>query len=314
MPMNYITVPKTFAHPQEIPAFVRWWEEKFDTRLDAMSHAISRACVEEGVRVIRLSGPTCAGKTTTAHKLIHELEEAGCVVHPISLDDFFYGRDDLRAFAKTADGRLDFDSVKALDLDTLGKSFHDLLTYGKAEIPVYDFVIGDRVEWRTLDVRHEAHPVFLLEGIQAVYPEVIAHLNGIPDRSIFSSVAEGLQIGETTFDPNEIRLMRRLVRDEAKRNATPTFTLYLWHSVRENEEASILPHAHACDFHVNSLMGFDVHMLAPHLKRIFAAHPVEEGSADYATAQELLAKLEGIEEIPATLMADNSLYHEFIKL
>ncbi len=313
MSYNYVTVPQILGNREEQLAFVRAWEKTFDDALDAMSHAISRACVEEGVQVIRLSGPTCAGKTTTAAKLTKELEEAGCTVHPISLDDFFYGRDDLNERA-AEDGSIDYDSVNALDLTALEASFHDLLTHGKAEIPIYDFIEGDRVGYRTLDVRNTpgGRPVFLLEGIQAVYPEVIAHLQGIPDRSIFSSVAEGLQIGDTRFSPHDIRLMRRLVRDEAKRNSTPTFSLFLWHSVRANEEACILPHADACDYKVNSLMGFDVHMLAPHLKAIFAEHPVPPDSPDYGTAIELLAKLKGIQEIPADLMAENSLYHEFI--
>ncbi len=313
MSYQYVTVPPRLGSRAEAEAFVRLWEGKFDAALDTMSHAIARSCVEDGVQVIRLSGPTCAGKTTTAIKLTAELEEAGCTVHPISLDDFFYDRRDLNDRA-TENGGIDYDSVNALDLDTLESCLHDLLTCGKAELPMYDFVTGDRIAYRTLDVRNTpgGRPVFLLEGIQAVYPEVVTHLKGIPDRSIFSSVADGLRIGNTLFAPHDIRLMRRLVRDEAKRNAAPTFSLFLWHSVRANEETSILPHADSCDYTVNSLMGFDVHMLAPHLKRIFAKNPVEPSSPDYHTAVELLAKLEGIEEISSDLLAPNSLYHEFI--
>lgn len=313
MSYRYISVPPILGDRAAQQAFVSAWEKTFDDTLDSISHSISRACMEEGVQVIRLSGPTCAGKTTTAAKLTKELEEAGCTVHPVSLDDFFLCRADLDERA-SEDGSIDYDSVNALDLTVLETSLHDLLTYGKAELPIYDFIEGDRAGYRTLDVRNAAggRPVFLLEGIQAVYPEVVAHLKGIPDRSIFSTVADGLQIGDIRFAPHDIRLMRRLVRDEAKRNATPAFSLFLWHSVRANEEASILPYADTCDYRVNSLMGFDVHMLAPRLREIFAEHPVPPDDPAYGTAVELLTKLDGIQEIPANLIAPDSLYHEFI--
>ena len=39
------------------------------TELNAAAEAICADCVAHGVKVIRLSGPTCAGKTTTADKL-----------------------------------------------------------------------------------------------------------------------------------------------------------------------------------------------------------------------------------------------------
>ena len=315
MDYPFVTVPPSLGDRAEQLSFIRAWEKKFDDALDEMSHAISRACVEEGVQVIRLSGPTCAGKTTTAAKLTQELQAVGCTVYPISLDDFFYGRDELNERA-AEDGSIDYDSVNALDLSALEGTLHGLLRRGMADVPIYDFMKGDRVGYRTLDVRNipGGRPVFLLEGIQAVYPEVIAHLKDIPDRSIFSTVAEGLCIGDRLFAPHEIRLMRRLVRDEAKRNSTPAFSLYLWHSVRANEEACILPYADACDYRVNSLMGFDVHMLAPRLKDIFARHPVPADSPDFAAAMAQLAKLEGIEGVSADLIAPNSLYHEFIMI
>lgn len=314
MSYRYVTVPRTFRDRAEAQAFVRTWEDTFDNALTAVSRSVSRACLEEGVQVIRLSGPTCAGKTTTAAKLTAALETAGCAVYPISLDDFFFGRDALNERAAEEDSEPDYDSVKALDLAALENSLDGLLTCGRAEIPVYDFLVGDRVGYRTLDVGRSdrRRPVFLLEGIQAVYPEVVAQLKGVPERSIFSSVTDGLQIGDTRFSPPEIRLMRRLVRDEAKRNTSPAFSLFLWHSVRANEEAAILPLADACDYRVNSLMGFDPHVLAPHLRRIFAEKPVPSDSPDYGTAAAMLEKLADIPGIPSDLISQNSLYHEFI--
>ena len=311
-----IRLPLTFASPAEGIALVGKNERDFDARLNEAASAICADCITHGVKVIRLSGPSCAGKTTTAHKLTSVLEAAGRVVYPISIDDFFYGRDVLEAKAEASpNGELDYDSVAAIDLPALKTCVRDLMEKGSARIPVFDFITGYATECRDLTVPDGVEPIFLFEGIQAVYPEVAALFAGIPERSIFINVMKETVLvspdgAERVFTPEDIRLLRRLVRDEAKRGTSPDFTLTLWHSVRANEEASIYPNAPACHYGIDSNMAFDVHMLAPHLRRIMAEHPCDGEEA--AWARRILASVEGVEGIDPVCLAPNSLYHEFI--
>ena len=311
-----IRLPLTFASPAEGIALVGKNERDFDARLNEAASAICADCITHGVKVIRLSGPSCAGKTTTAHKLTSVLEAAGRVVYPISIDDFFYGRDVLEAKAESSpNGELDYDSVAAIDLPALAECVRDLMETGSARIPVFDFITGYATEYRDLTVPDGVEPIFLFEGIQAVYPEVAALFDGIPERSIFINVMKETVLVspdgvERVFTPEDIRLLRRLVRDEAKRGTSPDFTLTLWHSVRANEEASIYPNAPACHYGIDSNMAFDVHMLAPHLRRIMAEHPCDGEEA--AWARRILASVEGVEGIDPVCLAPNSLYHEFI--
>ena len=311
-----IRLPLTFDSPAAGIALVKENEGDFDARLNAAAEAICADCVSHGVRVIRLSGPTCAGKTTTADKLTAVLEAAGRVVYPISIDDFFYGRDVLEAMAEASpDGKLDYDSVAAIDLSALAVCVRDLMETGCARIPVFDFVTGYTTEYRDLTVPAGVEPIFLFEGIQAVYPEVAALFEGVPERSIFINVMKETVLtdgegNERVFTPEEIRLMRRLVRDEAKRGTHPDFTLALWHSVRENEIRSIYPYADTCDYGIDSNMAFDIHMLAPHLRRIFAEKPCDGNEVEWA--ERILASVEGVEGIDPACLAPNSLYHEFI--
>ncbi len=313
-----VCLPCTFAAPAEGVALVRAGEQDFDARLNAAAAAIAADCVERGVRILRLSGPTCAGKTTTAKKLTEALEAVGRVVHPISIDDFFYDRAvlDARADADPT-GELDYDSVETIELPLLEACVHDLMETGRATIPVFDFVTGDRMGYKELAVPADEKPVFLFEGIQAVYPEVAALFADVPDRSIFINVMKPTVLVDAdgrkrVFEPDRIRLFRRLVRDEARRGASPDFTLYLWRSVRANEERSILPYADACDYGIDSNMGFDIHMLAPHLRRIFSEKPADGDEVEAARA--ILADIKGVEGISATCIAENSLYHEFIEV
>ena len=311
-----IRLPLTFADPDEGIALVKANERDFDARLDAAAKAICTDCLDHGVRVIRLSGPTCAGKTTTADKLTKVLEAAGRVVHPISIDDFFYGRDVLEAQAdRRPDKKLDYDSVEAIDLQALSVCVRELLEKGSTHIPIFNFVTGYAEGYRELTIPEGEEAVFLFEGIQAVYPEVAALFTGVSERSIFINVMKETVLvdengAERVFAPEDIRLLRRLVRDEAKRGTAPDFTLTLWHSVRDNEVRSILPHAATCDYGIDSNMAFDIHMLTPHLRRIFSEKPCDGDEVEWA--QRILASIRGVEGIPSDCLAPNSLYHEFI--
>ena len=311
--MNHaqIIVPPSFESTRAAKDFVHACEQDFDRRLSQAAASISRACVAEGVKIVRLSGPTCAGKTTCAAKLTHALEDAGRTVYPVSLDDFFFDRNTLFAIAQEKNGgKLDYDSVDALDLALLHTCVHDLMTTGKAEMPAFNFKSGLREGPFLLDTTKDRAPVFLFEGIQAVYPKVIEMLDDAPDRSIFMCVASSITVGDVTFEPHEIRLMRRLVRDEAKRGAVPEFTLKLWHSVRENEEKSIFPQMSQCDIVLDSTMPFEVHMLKSHVERILSRHPVTGEDAPVADA--LRRKLQGVQSISHEYLSESSLYHEFI--
>ncbi len=302
--------------PAEREALVRENDIAFDARLSAAAAAIARDCVEGGVRILRLSGPTCAGKTTTAQKLIAALSAVGRVVHSISIDDFFYDRAVLDGRAKeNPGGEPDYDSVETIELPLLGACVHDLLEKGRATIPVFDFITGDRMGYRELVIPAGESPVFLFEGIQAVYPEVAALFSDVPNRSIFINVEKPTvlvdEVGnERIFEPDRIRLFRRLVRDEAKRGTSPDFTLYLWRSVRRNEQTSILPYADTCDYRIDSNMAFDIHMLAPELRRILREKPCD--GREIEEAERILRELEGVEGAAPAAISEDSLYHEFI--
>ncbi len=315
---NPIRLPLRFPSPAEGEAVVRHYDRDFDARLDAAADAIAADCVRNDIRVLRLSGPTCAGKTTTAGKLTRALEAAGRVVHPVSIDDFFYDRAVLDARAKDhPSGELDYDSVETIDLDTLSACVHDLMNTGRAMIPNFDFITGDRMGYREMAVPMDERPVFLFEGIQAVYPEVVALFSDVPNRSIFINVMSPTTLydgegNERVFTPDRIRLFRRLVRDATRRGADPYFTLKLWHSVRANEEFSILPYADTCDYGIDSNMGFDVHILAASLCRILSAPPAGTPADVQAAAEAIRADLAGVEKLSPAGLSDHSLYREFL--
>ena len=310
--MEYLCVPPSLGTPDEARRAVREAEADFDRRLTELSAAVSRDCMAGDIRVLRLTGPTCSGKTTAAGKLTAALEAAGLSVYPISLDDFYIDRRVLQDRARKEGGQLDYDSAETLDFDALRVCIRELLAFGKTDLPVFDFGTGSRAGTRCLHVPTGQKPVFLFEGIQALYPSVTDLFAGVSLGSVYISALHGLEVAGIRFSPVDLRLMRRMVRDEAVRDAAPGFTLELWNSVRRNEAAAILPFADSCDYLLDSTMPFEPHMLKPHIERLLNIHPVEEPYT--AQAEQLLSRLTGVEGIPSAWLPDGALYREFIPL
>ncbi|MDD7676512.1 MAG: hypothetical protein SO125_08095 [Eubacteriales bacterium] len=297
----------SFANESEARNFVEKCERDFEERL---SGAVERVCEHRGVRLIGLSGPTCSGKTTAANKLIKYLVAQGKKVHVVSIDDFYYDRDVLVARANNdPDIEIDYDSEDTIDLDELRRCVEQVFTDEPTQIPKFDFLTGKRSGYTTIDA--DENDMFIFEGIQAIYPSVTALFRQYDYRSVYISVESGIRIGDRTFSTDEIRLMRRVVRDYNFRGATPEFTLYLWESVRANEELNIFPYAVDCDYFINSTLPFEINMLAPFLREILPQVPVDNKYR--GQAEDILEKIEGIQPVSPKLLSPESLYYEFLK-
>ncbi len=261
------------------------------------------------LRLLGLTGPTCSGKTTAAKKLTERLQAHGHRVHIISIDDFFYSVAGTRNRTTVDTSReIDYDSEEAVDLEWLGEAAESLLSGKPTQLPRFDFRTGLQGMGEILVP--QAEDVFLFEGIQVLYPKVNAILNGPAYRSLYICPEASIETGGEVFLPNEIRLMRRLVRDYRYRASPPQFTFYLWQSVRANEEKLIFPHAHLCGDRIDSTHAYEIGMLKPYLCSLLEEVPAD--SPYRKSAEEILARLVQVERISSDYMTPNSLYKEFI--
>lgn len=292
---------RTFESREEQKKFVDACEHDFEERL---ASAVSAATHVEGLKVVELSGPTCSGKTTTAKKLIDDFSASGRNVHIVSIDNFF--KDNIRKQISGDD--IDLDSINALDLDDFYRCAEEILAGRPVQVPEFDFVSGRRVGYT--EILPTPEDVYIFEGIQAVYPEITSIFGKTNSRSVCICPKESVNVDGVIFEPNELRFMRRLVRDYNFRGASPEYTMYLWKSVRQNEDKNIFPYVDSCDIQINSTMPYDVNVLSQFLRPLLESVP----NGEYRkTADELYKKIEGIEAIDTRLIPDGSLYYEFIK-
>lgn len=285
--------------------FVNSCELGFENEVKQLIRAINN----EGLRFIGLTGPTCSGKTTLAKKIIDYMERHGKRLCVISIDDFYLDRDVLLEYAKIeGNDEIDFDSVKTIDLEAFEGAVEDIEAGKTVYLPQYSFKTGKRESYKEIDP--DSYDVFLFEGIQILYPEIYGLLKRHRYKTMYICVREGISVGDIEFLPNEIRFLRRVVRDYYFRNAKGEFSYHLWESVRKNEDESIFPYAENCEYRIDSGMPFEIGLLKPHLQRVLGEIP--SSSKYYGEAQKLLKKIEPVELVPKELLLEDSLYREFI--
>jgi uridine kinase len=290
---------------RDTSAWIKECEARFADKFFNIAEEISA----RGIRVIRLFGPTCSGKTTSASILISLFSRLGKRAHVISIDDFFFDRETLERIAreKGIEG-LDYDSPDTIDCEALHRFEDEIFEADEVHCPVFDFNEGRRVGYKTISV--DDSDIFIFEGIQACYPKVIEMLSDHSSVGIYIAPPESVSAGGQTFEPNELRLMRRLVRDYQFRSSSPEFTLYLWESVRANEEKNIFPYVGNTDYTVSSSMEYEIGVLRPYLENII--EKMDKNDRHYGRAAQILEKVSGVEPIPSELIEDGMLYREFV--
>ena len=272
---------------------------------DQIGDAAEALLAVHHLQIITVTGPTCSGKTTTAHLLTDALERAGRMVFAVSFDDFFKNRADLPILPS---GRVDYDTVAALDMETLTECLDKLIAEEPCDLPLFDFQNGCRSGVFRYVPRE--NDVILLEGIQAMYPEVRSHLPHEVTRSTAILPTMTVETPDGTLTARELRLLRRLVRDARTRNADAEMTLSMWTDVCANEDHNIYPYLDCADIRIDSSMAYEVGVIRPMAEAVLSALPCDSTHRRYADS--LLARLSHIDILPSDDIPKDSVFREFI--
>lgn len=289
-------------------AFVAAGEAAFRASLSA---AVETIVHRNRRRILTVSGPSCSGKTTASTRLMEALRENGDQTVLISIDDFFRDRPE----SKTTSETLDYDSVNAIDLAYLTEVVEGICHGEPVHLPHYNFLTGKRDSYRAY--QPDARNIYIFEGIQAVYPEVTSVLRSASVSlggydSVFICPDAPDDAENTILSDNDIRLLRRIVRDVRTRGASPEFTLHLWESVRANEDKSILPYAKNATVRINSYLPYELYVIAPLCRPYLLEIPAD--SPYHRRARELLSYLDAFENpyFSCRMVPFDSVFREFI--
>lgn len=252
-------------------------------------------------KLLLLSGPSCAGKTTTSKRLQANLVKRGKGISVISLDDFYLGPE---KSPKTPDGKPDFESIYALDLPYIQECFSDLVKGKTVKTPTFDFNLHCRTDEYN-EIKLEDGDICIVEGLHALNPLITADL--IEPKYIFKIFLESYKNSDS---PEKTRILRRLVRDYHYRSSDANRTFEMWDNVVSSELINIRPFSRYANATINTYFEYEAGVLKKPALEVLSTL---DDSGEYdSLAREIKDSLEYVHSVPLDMVPKDSLLQEFI--
>ncbi|MGD9569300.1 MAG: nucleoside kinase [Sedimentibacter sp.] len=263
---------------------------------------------DKNIKIVLIAGPSSSGKTTFAQRLSIQLRVNGKKTFALSLDDYFVDRNKT---PKDENGDYDFETIDALDLDLFNEQLLSLMTCETVNIPVYNFKLGKR-EYTREPVTLTKEHIIIIEGIHGLNEELTKDIPQINKFKIYISALTQLNIdNHNRISTSDLRLIRRLVRDNTHRGNNALKTMEQWDNVVRGAERYIFPFQENADAIFNSALVYELCVLKKYAEPLIKE--ICKDSKFYPERQRLLKFLSYFKSIEdESAIANTSILREFI--
>ena len=263
---------------------------------------------EQKKKIVLIAAPSSSGKTSFAHRLSIHLKVNGINTVAISMDNYFVNREDTPL---DEDGKYDYETIKAIRVDQFNDDLKALLNGEEIYVPEFDFVEGKQyITDKTMKLNKDE--VIIIEGIHGLNPILTRDIAEEDKFKIYLSVLTQINLDNHSRIPTtDLRLLRRMVRDNTHRGCNAEATIMSWGSVRRGEELNIFPYQEQADVMFNSAGLHELALLKvcdqPLLEKIKSEIPAYLEAIRLLRLLQYFVPLEDVSDIPNT-----SIVREFI--
>ncbi len=301
IPKRLVEVSLINAASESPATFVSHCEIEYESRVIAAAAESKGA----GCKVIMITGPSASGKTTTAHKISAALQRSGTNATTVSLDNFYKSLDE---YPRLPDGSKDYENVEALDIEEIHNCLTQLIRTGSADFPIFDFKTENpKKERQHIELKDG---ILVVEGIHALNPLINGVLPQDSVYKIYAGLREEYSLkGQRSIPTRDIRLARRMVRDNKFRQHNLEKTLEMWKGVCDGEDRFIKAYKSNADLLLDTSFSYEICVLASFVAEM-------KGQAKDPELAKMLDKL--VEKFaPVSKLGDNyippqSMLREFI--
>ena len=300
----YVADLNNLVSDREIKGFIESCELHFTDEIKRAAEQIIR---NNDKKFIMIAGPSSSGKTTTTRVLGAYLRSKGYDPICLSTDDYFVDRIDN---PKNELGEYDFECLNAIDTKTFNEDLMKLLKGEEANIPTFNFVTGKR-EYHNHLIKLKENSIILIEGLHSLNEDLTP---GIPERykyKIYLSPFIPLNIDRHNYISTlDLRLIRRIIRDNRTRGYTVSEVIEKWQSVRNGEEKYIFPFTHQANMIINTALPYELGVLKVYAEPLLLS--IDTDSKYYEEARRLLKFLRSFYSITSEYVSKSSILREFI--
>ncbi|MBO4494826.1 MAG: hypothetical protein J5752_03090 [Clostridiales bacterium] len=252
-----------------LPEFIKKAESRFVRQTAEIAREV---CARPKVKVVFVSGPTSSGKTTFTDRLVSELQRHGRKASRLSLDDYY----DTRALSFDYEGRPDFESVETLDMRLASIDLAKLVSGDEVVPPTFDFLVRQRVESKKPPVCIGKDGIVVVEGLHGLCDITTGSFDKEQYMGIFIMPYASVMSDRRLLDSDDLRMLRRIVRDVRHRGAHALTTIDYWPMIENSEQNYYRDYLTKADYHVNSFLAYEPLVIAA-----MAKHDIEEALSAY---------------------------------
>ena len=300
----YVGNLNNLVSERKIKEFIESCELHFT---DEIKKACDKIIRNNDKKFIMIAGPSSSGKTTSTRVLGAYLRSKGYDPICISTDDYFVDRIDN---PKDEFGNYDFECLNAIDTMTFNNDLKKLLKGEEVNLPTFNFITGKR-EYHNHLIKLKENSIILIEGLHSLNDDLTP---GIPDKykyKIYLSPFIPLNIDRHNYISTlDLRLIRRIVRDNRTRGYKVDEVIEKWQSVRNGEEKYIFPYTHQADIIINTALAYELGVLKVYAEPLLLS--IDTDSKYYEEARRLLKFLRSFYTITSEYVTSSSILREFI--
>lgn len=263
---------------------------------------------DDNIKIVLIAGPSSSGKTTFAQRLSIQLRVNGKKTFALSLDDYFVDREHT---PKDENGEFDFETIDALDLELFNQQLLKLMACEEVRIPTFNFKSGKREYTKELVKLTNDH-IIIIEGIHGLNDKLTKNIPQKNKFRIYISALTQLNIdNHNRISTSDLRLVRRIVRDNTHRGNNVYKTMELWDNVVKGTEKYIFPHQENADAIFNSALVYELSVLKKYAEPL--VKEIKKDSIFYPERQRLLKFFSYFKSIDdESAIPNTSILREFI--
>ncbi|EHL10579.1 hypothetical protein HMPREF9629_00794 [Peptoanaerobacter stomatis] len=260
---------------------IRYAEAYHEKKICEISDVICR----DNKKIILIAGPSSSGKTSFSQRLKIQLIASKKRPISISMDNYFIDRD---KNIPDKNGKRDFESLKALDVEKFNEDLDMLISGYEVKLPVYDFITGKRKDdTDTIPTKIGEDQPIIIEGIHGLNPALTEAISSAYKYKIYVSELTQLSLDEyNSISTTDVRLIRRIIRDNSHRGYSAEATMDMWDSVNEGERKNIFVFQENADIMFNSALIYELSAMKKYIEPLL--EEISPDSPYYKEAKRIL--------------------------